>query len=495
MVLKPSSSTLVVICLALSAALFFFGTGLYPVWFFTWVAPIPVLWLAPRLSTPSAFLVAAAAFALGGLNEWSYLAMVIPLWLSILNSVGPACIFGLVVLLFRNQMLKGRVVPAALIVPAMWVAYEYISETLSVHGTIGNLGYSQMNFLPILQVAAVTGIWGISFSILAFAAAIAALFGPGLEKQKRALAIALAVYLFGVIGYGYWRLVSTPKNSPTIKVGLIASDDSMNLVVPTPEDAGYAFDRFGKQMVSMVGQGIQLFVLPEHSGPVTDASEPATDARFEGVARQTHAFIAVGVDRFMPKVSWNEERLYAPNGMLLATYDKHHLLPHWEDQFTPAAARTTLSVPYGAMCAGPDAAAGHAAVAALSGKWGLEICKDMDFPALSRQYARDGVAMMVVPAWDFTVDGWLHGRMAIMRGVEGGFSIARSAKKSILYATDDRGRVIAERDTGFTPFATVIATVPVRHDATIYSRFGDWFAWLDLALLIALLGMPLIARD
>lgn len=134
-------------------------------------------------------------------------------------------------------------------------------------------------------------------------------------------------------------------------------------------------------------------------------------------------------------------------------------------------------------------------MAALSGKWGLEICKDMDFPALSRQYARDGVAMMVVPAWDFTVDGWLHGRMAIMRGVEGGFSIARSAKKSILYATDDRGRVIAERDTGFTPFATVIATVPVRHDATIYSRFGDWFAWLDLALLIALLGIPLIARD
>jgi apolipoprotein N-acyltransferase len=495
MVLKPSSSTLVVICLALSAGMFFFGTGLSPVWFLTWLAPIPVLWLAPRLSAPSAFLMAAAAFALGGLNEWSYLAIVIPLWLSILNSVGPACIFGLVVLLFRNQMLKGRVVPAALIVPAMWVAYEYIGETLSVHGTIGNLGYSQMNFLPILQVAAVTGIWGISFSILAFAAAIAALFSPGLEKQKRALAIALAVYLFGVFGYGYWRLVSTPKNSPTIKVGLIASDDSMNLVVSTPEDAGYAFDRFGKQMVSMVGQGIQLFVLPEHSGPVTDASEPATDARFEELARQTHAFIAVGVDRIMPKVSWNQERLYAPNGMLLATYDKHHLLPHWEDRFTPATARTALSVPYGAMCAGPDATAGHAAVAALSGKWGLEICKDMDFPALSRQYARDGVAMMVVPAWDFTVDGWLHGRMAIMRGVEGGFSIARSAKQSILYATDDRGRVIAERDTGFTPFATVIATVPVRHDATIYSRFGDWFAWLDLALLIALLGMPLIARD
>jgi len=55
--------------------------------------------------------------------------------------------------------------------------------------------------------------------------------------------------------------------------------------------------------------------------------------------------------------------------------------------------------------------------------------------------------------------------------------------------------VIAERDTAFAPFATVVATVPVRHDATIYSRFGDWFAWLNLALLAVLVGMPLIARD
>ena len=496
MVSKLSNNTLIVLCLSLSAALFFFGTGLSPVWLFTWLAPIPVLWLAPRLSASTAFLVAAAAFALGGLNEWSYLAVVIPLWLSILNSVGPACIFGLAVLLFRNRMLKGHAVQAALIYPAFWVAYEYIGETLSVHGTIGNLGYSQMNFLPILQIAAVTGIWGISFSMFVFAAAIAALFGPGLARQQRVLAIGLAVYLFCVFGYGYWRLAATPKNSPAIKVGLIASDDSMNLVVPTPEDADYAFDRFGKQMLSMAGQGIQLFVLPEHSGPVTDASEHATDAKFEQLAQEAHAFIAVGVDRIMPKVAWNQERLYAPDGTLLATYDKHHLLPHWEDRFTSATERTSLSVPYGAMCAGPDAASSrHAAVSALSGKWGLEICKDMDFPLLSRQYARDGVALMVVPAWDFTVDGWLHGRMAIMRGVEGGFSIARSAKKSILYATDDRGRVIAERDTAFAPFATVIATVPVRHDATIYSRFGDWFAWLDLALLLTLFGMPLIVRN
>jgi len=99
-----------------------------------------------------------------------------------------------------------------------------------------------------------------------------------------------------------------------------------------------------------------------------------------------------------------------------------------------------------------------------------------------------------VPAWDFVDDGWLHGRMAVLRGVESGFSIARSAKLGLLTATDDRGRILADRNTLTVPFATVIATVPVRHDATIYSRFGDWFAWLDIVVLAVLMVMPLSAR-
>jgi len=490
---KPSNTILVAFCLTLSATLFFFGTGLAPFWPLLWLSPIPVLWLAPRLPASAAFFVAAAAFALGSFNEWYYLSIVIPWWLCVFNTVAPACLFGCAALLFRDRVLKGQLWQAALIVPAFWVAYEYVTSIVSVHGTIGNISYSQMNFLPILQIAAVTGIWGISFSILLFASAVAALFSAGPIRQKQILAFGSAAFLVCVLGYGFWRLAATPKDSPSIKVALIASDDSMNLVVPTVEDARSAFERFGKKMQTMSTQGIQLFVLPEHSGPVTDASEAATDAFFEQLTQQTHAFIAIGIDRISPKVSWNQERLYAPNGTLLATYDKHHLLPHWEDQFKPSTSRTALSVPYGAMCAGPGAKT--SAVSALSGKWGLEICKDMDFPLLSRQYSRDGIALMVVPAWDFSIDGWLHGRIGILRGVEGGFSIARSAKKSILYATDDRGRVLAQRDTSFAPFATVVATVPVRHDPTIYAKFGDWFAWLDLALLLLLIASPFLFRD
>jgi hypothetical protein len=48
--------------------------------------------------------------------------------------------------------------------------------------------------------------------------------------------------------------------------------------------------------------------------------------------------------------------------------------------------------------------------------------------------------------------------------------------------------VLAERDTGSAPFATVVASVPVWNERTLYDRAGDWFAWLDLVLSAALLA-------
>src|SRR5206468_1674515 len=131
---------------------------------------IPVLWLAPRVSGRYAFFVAAAAYALGGLNEWSYSRQILPTWLvALLLSFG-ACLFGLGVLLFRSRIARHKVWQAALIFPAFWVTVEYLISVISIHGTFGNISYSQMNFLPIVQIASVTGIWGISFCMFLLAA-------------------------------------------------------------------------------------------------------------------------------------------------------------------------------------------------------------------------------------------------------------------------------------------------------------------------------------
>ena len=112
----------------------------------------------------------------------------------------------------------------------------------------------------------------------------------------------------------------------------------------------------------------------------------------------------------------------------------------------------------------------------------------MDFPPLSREYGNDGTGLLLVPAWDFDADGWLHGRMAILRGVESGFSIARAPMQGVLSISDDRGQVLAERSSSSAPFASLVAPVPVQHENTIYARFGDWFGWFNTALLVLLVA-------
>lgn len=455
-------------CLALSAALLFLGTGLTPLWPFTWLAAIPALWLAPRVSGRHAFFVGAAAYALGGLNEWSYSRQVLPVWLVAALLVAQACLFGAGVLLFRGRLRRGRIWQAALVFPAFWVTLEYLISLISIHGTFGNLSYSQMNFLPIVQIASVTGIWGISFCIFLFAAATTVLFSAAPRSKKFRVAIGASVFLLCVFAYGAWRLAFTPKESPTVKVALMASSAKGNFFAGSPEQLHATLRRYADQMKAFTAQGVQLIVLPEHNGPVTDASQAEADALLGQMARDTGAHIALGVQRVMADLSRNQARVYSPTGELAATYNKHHLLPPFENQFTPDTERTVLEQ--------------------RSGRWGMEICKDMDFPRLSREYSRDGIGMLIVSASDFVADGWLHGRMAILRGVEGGFSIARSANLGILTVTDDRGRVLAEQDTiAGPPFSVAIAEVPVRHDATLYSRFGDWFAWLCMVLLLAAL--------
>jgi apolipoprotein N-acyltransferase len=94
---------------------------------------------------------------------------------------------------------------------------------------------------------------------------------------------------------------------------------------------------------------------------------------------------------------------------------------------------------------------------------------------------------MLVPAWDFDVDRAWHGHMALMRAVEGGFSLARAAKRGFLTVSDNRGRVIAESRSDSGPFVTLLADVPETHHRTFYILAGDWFAWLALTMLAATL--------
>jgi hypothetical protein len=56
-----------------SAVFFYLGTGFHPTWWLLWLAPIPILAIAPRLRTSSAFLLGSVAWLFGETNQWNYM--------------------------------------------------------------------------------------------------------------------------------------------------------------------------------------------------------------------------------------------------------------------------------------------------------------------------------------------------------------------------------------------------------------------------------------
>jgi apolipoprotein N-acyltransferase len=459
-----------------AATLLFMGTGLYPVWWLAWFAPLPVLLLAPRVGRWGAFGAVALAWFLGSLNMWRYLltAIELPPVLVLILSVVPACMFGLAVLVFRGFVVRGAVWRGAIAFPAFWVTFEYLNNVTSPHGTFPNIGYTQMDFLPLVQVASLTGIWGIGFCLLLFPATIAAVVSrQGSARQRTRLGVTVAVFLAAVLGYGGWRLIAAPAAGSSVKVGLMATGTGTTF----PHDDGAALELlrdYAGKSESMASQGIDVIVLPEKIALLSDNATSLADAFFTDAASQAGASVVVGLDRGTVAKRLNEARLYAADGTLAATYDKHHMVPGFEDADQPGTTITVLDHP--------------------TGVWGMQICKDMDFPALSREYGAKRVGLLLVPAWDFTLDAWLHDRMAVLRGVESGFTIARAANQGLLTVSDDRGRILAQQDAATVPFASLVATAPVRHDDTLYTRFGDWFAWLNVATLGLLLAGAAIGR-
>lgn len=453
--------------LALSGLAWFFGTGLHPIWALTWLAPLPVLLAAPRLRAWPAFGAGFLAVALGNLNSWTYLRELTPVPVTLLATLGPAILFGWFAVIHRGLVLRGQRLRAAFSLPILWTAYEFVAEMQSVHSTWGNLAYTQMDCLPILQIASITGIWAISFFVFLLPSAVAALASPGSPRHRRRLAAIVAILYAVALGYGIARLHTTPV-APRVTVGLIASDDHATLF-PASTGTVRLISAYAEQIPALAAQGAEVIVIPEKLGRIEDRDLAAADSTLEQAAKTSHVWILAG---FQHMPNRNEARLYSPQGTLASTYEKHHMLPVFEGDLLPGTTRLLITQP--------------------TGPWGVEICKDMDFPGLARQYGRDGAALMLVPAWDFVADGWLHSRMAILRGVEDGFSLARAPKQGILTVSDDRGRVVTQRSSGAAPFAGLVASAPVRHDATVYDRTGNWFPLLDLVAAVILLFSLLI---
>lgn len=446
-----------VLATVVSGSAWWCGTGLAPSHWMTWWAPLPLLLLAPRVRWQAAMAAAFCAGACAGASSWHYLHDVIklPLPVCLATLVMPGIGFALCVLLFRKLWLDGRIIAATLATPALWGSLDYLGSLGSPHGTYGSLAYTQMDALPVIQIAALTGLWGVAFLMLLLpsALAIALLSGPSL-RRRALIGVAALLLVAAAFAYGQLRLQETPEGAS--RIGLISLKGPVRPALESAEGQAM-LKRYLAAIDALAAQGAKVIVLPETAFTIEQESIPqlADSATRLGIVIDAGVAVkdAVHGER-------NMALAFSPTAPA-AAYAKHHLIPGFESQY--------------------QAGTGYAMAPGMNDT-GLAICKDMDFHDTGKAYADRDTQLLLVPAWDFVADGWLHGRMAVMRGIESGFAIARAARNGRLTLSDDRGRVVAEAsdDAGD---AQLVADLPLRRTHTPYAKWGDWFAWGEICML------------
>jgi len=494
---RISRITLLIAATTASASLWWFGSGLNPHWWATWLAPLPVLLLASRVRKRWAALAAFTAYAIGGLNEWTYLhdVLALPSVLCAIVVAEPGLFLALCVLLFRRLVLQGRPVAASLAVPALWVSIAYLGALSSPHGTFGDIGYTQMDALPLIQVVAVTGIWGLTFLIAWFAATFELAWSRGFAwSAMRAPVLTFVAILTLVIVAGTLRLVLAPTDRPSVRAatlnrpadlfapgemtriteGRVTAADHADLAAKVAKLQDWFLDGSRREARA----GTRLIVFPEGNLLVFKTDEGAFLERASRLARDEHVYLAMGMGTIHlgEKLPFeNKLVLIDPAGQTLVSYRKSHPANDWEA---------------GIMRAGDGRVP---VVGTPDGRMAGVICFDADFPEFTRQAAQGSADLLIVPVNDWRDIKDLHFRMHAFRAIETGIPVVRAAASGISSAFDPWGRVLGVTDFFAPGDRTLTVQVPMGHVPTIYATTGDLFAWLCVVGVAAGIGAAMFA--
>ena len=453
-----------IVCALLSALGFYFSFGLGDQWWLAWLAPVPVLWFAfGHAKGWQVFAAAFAAAALGGTSLLRAYAGLLPAPILILAICGPALSFTLSVAGARRVQGALGSVAAMFAFAALWSALDFLASFNASGGSVATPAAAEVGAPLFIQTASLVGFPGITF-LLGFVAAGIALA----SRTRESLPAVLAAVLFAAnAAYGYARLSTPPVGF--LRTALIDSDATMG---PTARDDRAKvmadIDAYVVQIAKLRGAQVRLIVLPENIARVAPAIRDEAQAKLAAAAHAVGATVVAGFNTFVDGAQRNVSWAFVPNTPTPATYMKRRLIPVLESRvYAPGP--------------GPKK---------LANGIGLEICKDMDFDRMIRA---DAVAthpvLLAVPAWDFDKDDWSHARVAVLRSVENGVPMARSARDGLLTLNDRYGRIVAAARTG-DGFRTLLGALPVARPGgfTLYDRIGDAFGWLCMALAIGLFG-------
>ncbi|MBI3321863.1 MAG: apolipoprotein N-acyltransferase [Candidatus Omnitrophica bacterium] len=484
-----------------------------------WMALVPWLHLV-RACTPG------AAF------RWSYgiglIFFLVSLWWLIhVTVVGwlvlcayLALFFGLFGL-FASRLIPCHLSPVIcpLFLPSAWVALEYArSHLLSGFGW-NLLAYSQTSWTPLIQLADLTGAWGVSFLIVLGNVALAQWCDSTHARRERLLGVLVVTGCLGAaLGYGAWRIPRV-MGTQTTRVAVVQGN------IPQEEKWDEAYRESILQRYDVLTHEAakthpQLIVWPETAVPGYVGLEESVTRRVETLARALGIPMLVGspIGRLSAGATWqmtNSAALLDSGGLSTQRYDKLRLVPFGEfipgerwcpwlrsllppiGDFVPGAEHTVFRLP---VSSSEFRVAGSDSNSPLA--FSVLICFEDIFPELARRFVLDGARFLLVitnDAWfGPTAAAYQHVQASTFRAIELRVPIARAANTGWSGCIDPAGRwndwVHDVQGAELFVAGTRTCELPWGTARTLYLQWGDWFAILCLAITVGWGVLSMVKR-
>ena len=475
-----------------------------------WVVLVPLHWGLTGLTTRKALWYGwlAGTIAFTGTIPWVITAMnqfgQVPFVVSALLMLLLATYLGLFVGAYAwgyARLQQGYSPLLWLGAPALWVTLEYL-RTYALSGFPWTLlGYSQYQWLPVIQVSDLAGVYGVSFLIVMSNVVISSLLTTRMTKEKHAAslpwqpALAFVVILSLSLTYGQWRInqqAMLDQTSESLSLGLVQANISQD----KKWDQTYIEETLRRytSLSQQTGKDLNLLIWPEAATPFFFEKELAYQKVVLSILRDNQTPLLFGSPtlRFEPDGSpylLNSAYMLSPEKLLTGQYAKRHLVPFGEyvplksllffleklvvgiGDFKPGQGPLTVQL--------PDS------LDNVETSIGVPICFEIIFPDLVRRMAKEGANFLVT----LTNDAWFgdsaapyqHFSMAVFRAVENHLAVARAANTGISGFIGPAGHII-EQTPIFTQQA-VTGAIPLRTSApTIYTQYGDVFSWACVIL-------------
>ncbi|MEK6714422.1 MAG: apolipoprotein N-acyltransferase [Candidatus Omnitrophota bacterium] len=498
--LVPCSSFLVKELLAciLSAVLLILPFANSALWLFAWFGFVPLFFAIENKSKGRAFFLSYLTGLIFWLGTIYWLVHVTLLGL-ILLSLYLALYFGLFGILISSYALS-PITYNLFAIPSLWVALEYLRGHLLTGFPWALLGYSQYQNLPIIQIADITGAYGVSFLLMMGNTVIYKVIGNRLwvEGKKNKIAILLSSMLLVLTlsyGYSHLNLLPTTYNLSPIRISLIQANIPQELKwsPAAKEDIVNKYFRLTREILQARPD---LIIWPETAMQdylIIDKQGYSNIDYLSNFVRELKVPFLLGVVAVENEDFYNSAVLFSKEGGILQRYDKLHLVPFGE--YIPLRAVLPFLeavVPIGDFTAGREYTIFKSPVTRPTPnrgcpespvKFSVLICFEDVFGELARNFVKKGADFLV----NITNDAWFgdtsepyqHLSASVFRAVENRVSVLRAANTGVSCFISPQGKIktcVADKK-GKQTFIDghITGNIFIAKVRSIYNKYGDVF--------------------